>query len=170
MLMKTITLQEAYEIFAAFKDGKFSNKCLHPNTHVEDRVETYEVKGKDIKINSRVRVCDDCKEELFDRELDTDNLINAYDEYRKLEGLLTSHEIREIRENLGIEPETLDKLILANGGSTRRYENGSIQSNLYDAFVRLTKEPNAVKILVNLPYSKLSRKEKEILLNQRGNL
>jgi len=147
---------------------KYDNKkCLHSNTSIITKEETYSVKGRDIKIIANVRVCDECKKELFDAELDNENLKRVYDTYRKEAGLLTSEDIKSIRNNLGISQETLDNLILANPGSTKRYERSGIQSNIFDAFLRLTKDPNAVKILANLPYSNLSGHEKEFLLNQR---
>ena len=144
-----------------------NKKCHHSNTSIITKEETYSVKGRDIKIIANVRVCDDCKQELFDTELDAENIKLIYNTYRKEVGLLTSEDIKSIRNNLGISQETLDNLLLANVGSIKRYERGSIQSNIFDALLRLTRDSNAVKILANLPYSNLSDKEKEFLLNQR---
>lgn len=45
--------------------------------------ETYPVKGEKITIPARVLVCSECKNDLFDEELDTANISAAYNEYRR---------------------------------------------------------------------------------------
>jgi len=51
-------------------------------TRIEVREETYSVKGKPITLPATVRVCESCCEAVYDRELDSRNIDNAYDLYR----------------------------------------------------------------------------------------
>lgn len=49
--------------------------------------ETYPVKGEDITIEAQVRFCDHCGSDVWDEELDPQNLERAFSIYRKKHGL-----------------------------------------------------------------------------------
>lgn len=67
----------------------FCHKCNdYREINIIQRKETYPVKGEKIEITSIVSLCKQCGEELFDEELDEENLERAYDLYRKKHGLL----------------------------------------------------------------------------------
>ncbi len=53
-------------------------------TRVEVRNETFPVKGEPTTISSNIRICNKCGEEVYDRELDTANLLRAYETYRSI--------------------------------------------------------------------------------------
>lgn len=59
--------------------------CLYCDTYTTTTVkevdERYPVLGKDIVIKANVRFCDNCGESLWDDQLDSKNLLDAYVKY-----------------------------------------------------------------------------------------
>ena len=74
-------------------------------TKIITRRESFNVCGEDIEVDAQVMVCAECGEELFNEELDSATLINAYNEYRRRHKLLLPEEIRKIREQYLTENE-----------------------------------------------------------------
>lgn len=52
------------------------------DTEVREVQETYPVKGEPTTVNAKVRFCCECGESILDMDLDKDNLLMAFDEYR----------------------------------------------------------------------------------------
>ena len=77
--------------------SKERKDCLHERTVIIEKEEIYNVKGEDIKVNAHVRKCLDCNEEILDMVLDTDNLKQAYDIYRKKHNMLSTKDIINLR-------------------------------------------------------------------------
>lgn len=48
--------------------------CAHKNFVVVDKQETYDVKGEKITVQSKVKKCSECDQEIFDMTLDTDRV------------------------------------------------------------------------------------------------
>ena len=70
------------------------------------RLEKYTVKGKEIRIRSRIARCKNCKSEIFHPALDRDNQHRVFEKYREktgedlnFENAKKLHEQREEREN-----------------------------------------------------------------------
>lgn len=71
----------------------------HVSSHIESKCEDLNVKGLTVKVDERVRVCDGCGKELFDRELEKEiekAAFEAYEKaafevYRQQKGLLRYH-------------------------------------------------------------------------------
>ena len=112
--------------------------CPNCDSEVKSSVrvisETYPVKGEDITIEAHVRFCDCCGNDLWDENLDAQNLLDAFAEYRKRHNLLQPADIRATREKYGLS-QTVFARVLGFGDKTiTRYENGSIadaaQNNL----------------------------------------
>ena len=59
-------------------------KCKHENTKIITKDETYPVLGNPITITASVKVCCDCGQELFDYDLDDNNLRMAFGIYNDL--------------------------------------------------------------------------------------
>ena len=116
--------------------------------HVQTMDETYPVKGENIAIKAQVSFCSECGEEVWNEELDENNLQTAYAAYRTVHGLLQPDEIRHIREKYGIS-QTLFARILGLGDKTiTRYENGSIQDKAQNNLIALVSHPENFKELV----------------------
>ena len=141
--------------------------CSHKRTLVIDKKNTYTVLGElDVSVNAKVRVCEDCGEEIFDMELDEANTRKAYDKYRQAKGLLTMGEIKYIRRQLDISPETMDRLLNCKKGATRHYEEGGVQTYQYDMLARLLNDTENVRRMVGFPYSALTEAEKNNILEK----
>lgn len=72
--------------------------CPHCKRNVESSVraisETYPVRGEDITIEAQVRFCDCCGVDVWDKDLDPQNLEMAYSIYRQKHGLAPDAIIR----------------------------------------------------------------------------
>ena len=82
-------------------------------------------------------ICIHCGEEVYPPEIGKTNMIALFDGYKKKMGLLTSQEIKEIRERYGLSQKQLSELIGCGLKTITRYENGAIQDRVFDNFIRL---------------------------------
>ncbi len=84
--------------------------------------------------------CKETNEKIVTPELEEINQLSIKDEYRKKHNLLTSSEIKEIREKYSLSQSDL-ALILGWGEVTiTRYETKEIQNEKYDAVLRKIKD------------------------------
>lgn len=97
-------------------------------TKIITRKENYTVCGEEVEVEAKVMVCAECGEDLFNEELDSATLLNAYNEYRRIHNLLKPEEIKKIREQYGLSQEDFAKLLNWEEKTIRRYENGAVQS------------------------------------------
>jgi len=108
---------------------------------VLSKEEVFNIRGEDIAIRSSVLVCDKCKHEIFDEELDEKNLELAYTEYRKRHNLLLSTQIKEIREKYNLSQRALGRLLEWGEITVNRYENGAIQDAAHNAILEFISHP-----------------------------
>ncbi len=120
------------------------------DTEVIEKKENLTVKGYEITLKVKIRICKECREELIDEELDKKSLNAFYEEYKRTHNLLTANEIKKIREKWGVSQSQFS-IILGMGEKTiTRYENGSIQDETHDNLIRLANELNNFKLIWNL--------------------
>jgi len=103
--------------------------------------EVFNVKGEDIVVKSSVLVCDKCKQDIFDEELDEKNLELAYTEYRKRHNLLSPKQIKEIREKYNLSQRALGRLLEWGEITVNRYENGAIQDAPHNDILKFISNP-----------------------------
>lgn len=96
------------------------------DTSVRMISETYPVKGENITIETRVRFCECCGKDLWDEELDAQNLLDAFREYRKRHNLLQPEDVRAIREKKGLSQTAFAMALGLERKEIVRYESGSI--------------------------------------------
>ena len=137
------------------------NECM---TKIIVKDETLKVRGQEITIKIKVRICEQCKEEILDRELDNENLKLFYDEYKKINNLLTTTEIKNIREQWGLSQSQFAILLGMGEKTITRYENGSIQDETHDNLIRLAKEHCSFKTIWELRNHKLDEKSRNKVL------
>ena len=102
---------------------------------VVKKEEEVNVKGELIKYKEENYYCSSCDVEFCNGEMEGNNLLRAKDEYRKKHNLLTSDEIRNIREKYSLSQSDL-ALILGWGEVTiTRYETKEIQNENYDKII-----------------------------------
>lgn len=143
-------------------------------TKVINRLESVPVKGEEIEINNSIRVCEKCGEDIFDEELENNNLNLAYDVYRRKHHILFPSEIKAIREKYAITQQNLARLLGWSEATLSRYENGSLPEESHNNLLKLITDPfNLQKLLVanssylsESAYKKLNKKLSEILENE----
>ncbi len=115
----------------------FCTECLSDqDVDLTIRPETITVRGEPIEVQSKAAICMNCGSEVFDSSMADEILKIAYGVYRKKHGLLSSDEIRQIRESYGLSHRALASLLGWGLVTTQRYERGLIQDEAHDAILR----------------------------------
>jgi len=122
---------------------RFCYECVkNVNTEIVESYETFNVKGMEIKVLSKKRVCSECGEEMSDVELDDATLTKAYEKYKAKNNMLTSNEIKEIRKKYSISQKGLALLLGWGEKTITRYENGSLQDKTHDSILKSIRDYN----------------------------
>jgi putative zinc finger/helix-turn-helix YgiT family protein len=117
------------------------------NTTIIEKEQTLNVKGRNITILAPIRICDVCGDEILDKELDSITLNRFYDEYRKLENLLSPSEIKTIRLKYNLSQTSFAKFLGFGEKTITRYENGAIQDVCHDNLIRLMNSLDSFALL-----------------------
>lgn len=125
----------------------YCEKCdeIKKEAKVINKIETFNVLGEDVEVDTQVMACEDCGEEIFNRELDEKTLQKAYEKYKIRHKLLLSDEIKDIRQSYGLSQRAFAKLLNWSDKTIRRYENGSIQNKSHNSLLKLLKDPQNMK-------------------------
>lgn len=118
-------------------------------TYIKEKQEIYRILNEeDVAINARVTCCSICGNEIFDIDVDNENIKKAYEKYKEKKGLLSSQEIGNIISQyedlsigdfaniLGIEP----RLLIS-------YISGAIQPEILNNLLLLMKNAENMKML-----------------------
>lgn len=111
------------------------------NTRVEEREETYTVKGESITVRAQVRICERCDEGISDEQLDHLTLQSAYDVYRVNHRLIFPAEIKALRELYGLSQRGLSSLLGWGAITIHRYEAGNLPDESHNRVLRLIRDP-----------------------------
>ncbi len=117
--------------------------------------EVYNVRGEPIEIEAEITICQECGTKIFDEERDSQNLEKAYSHYRKKHNLLLPDEIRLIREKYGLSQRALSRLLGWGEITIHRYENGAVQDNVHNNFLRFIEDPQNMQKLFEANHNKL---------------
>jgi putative zinc finger/helix-turn-helix YgiT family protein len=116
----------------------YCTNCFKEVTYTTKKeIEKSTVRGEVVESEITHCFCDECHEEIEVPEVTDHNLLLAFDEYKIKKGLLTSGEIRALRDKYAISAASLAALIGAGEKTIVRYENGAIQDEIYDTILRL---------------------------------
>ncbi|HEX3038163.1 MAG TPA: type II TA system antitoxin MqsA family protein [Oscillospiraceae bacterium] len=108
--------------------SKVCPECLNEaETEIKEKNEQYVVKGQEFIIKAKIKCCKTCGAELWDDELDSNNLLTAYNLYRETNGLLFPEEIKSIRLKYGLTQSSFAKILGFGEKTITRYENGALQ-------------------------------------------
>ncbi len=117
------------------------------------------VKKLDVEYIEKYYYCDEEDEEFYDEEVSKENYINLTDKYKEKVNLLTSKEIKRIREKYSLSQLDLAVLLGMGEITVTRYETGIIQEKTHDILLRIVdNEPHYLVEL--LKESKLPEKKK----------
>lgn len=134
--------------------------CPYCDSEVESTVrvisETYPVKGEDITIAAKVRFCNCCGKDLWDEELDAQNLLDAFAEYRKKHKLMQPEDIRATREKYGLSQTAFARVLGFGDKTITRYENGSIADAAQNNLIYLVRQPSDFANLLEKNKDKIS--------------
>ncbi len=100
------------------------------------------VKDKKIEFDEYYLIDLTTGEEIFDRDIEIENDIRLYDLYKSQEGLLTTTDIKNIRNKYQMNQKEFSKVLGLGEITIHRFENGSIQTGAVDSIIRLSKDPD----------------------------
>ncbi|MCZ6803627.1 MAG: DUF4065 domain-containing protein [Proteobacteria bacterium] len=123
------------------------------------------VRNEEIEVDIEYYKCTECEEE-FENTRDYDALETAYQIYRSLHNMLQPDEIKEWRKHHGLTQKELSQILAWGGATLNRYENGALQSEAHDKFLRLAMEPHNLTKLIQESSDALSKEKRERVLNE----
>ena len=98
------------------------------------------VKNKPVEYKEIYYLCPESDEEFYPEKIMDENLTKARDAYKRLCGLLTSSEIKEIRNYYGLNQKEFSNLFGWGDITIQRYENKAIQDETYNEVLRRAKD------------------------------
>ena len=131
--------------------GKVCSICEAGKLEVSYRDLEFEYKGNKFTVpNMKLYECDECEETLFDSKDERKLEKKLTDNRRIIDGLLTSQEIKEIREKFQMTQIQFAKLLRVGTKNFARYESGqSSQGYAMDNLLRILKKyPFAIDAIV----------------------
>ncbi|HDS30969.1 MAG TPA: helix-turn-helix domain-containing protein, partial [Firmicutes bacterium] len=114
---------------------------------IEKRQETYPVKGEPTEITATVSVCINCGTACYDTELDSDNLLRAFDKYRLKHNIISPEEIKEIRERYNLSQRGFARLLGLGEVTITRYEQGALPDQAHNLLLKLMKRDLNFKLV-----------------------
>lgn len=136
--------------------------CHNDNDfEIREEKEIICVREENIEIVSKITYCKKCGTKVWNSELDNDNLKTAYDLYRRKHNLLTSEEIKAIRNKYGISQALFAKVLGLDEKHIMRYENGSIQDIVHNDLILFSKNIDEFKKMFERKIYKFNDAEKE---------
>ena len=117
------------------------------------------VKDLSFEVEVNVAFCECCGEQVFPDKVAKENDLIVFDEYRRLKGLLTSQEIKKIREKRGMTQIELARFINAGDKNIARYETGTIQDAVFDNLLRMVDD--------DMCYNAMCEMKKRKIINKR---
>ncbi len=146
-----------------YKDGDMCPICGVGTIKVERKPETFEYKGKTLTLELTVYSCDVCGEDFFDDEEMRKHQKTIKDFQRRVDGLLTSEEIKQIREKYGLSQRELARILGVAEKSIAKYEAGFVaQSKAMDNLLRIIREFPEVLEFLKKPKKKIKTLAKVI--------
>ena len=136
----------------SLKDGMECPICEVGTLKRITRDETFNYKGKEIVVpNCTIYYCENCRDGLYEKKEEKRIEKILTDERRKIDGLLTSEEIKRIRTSFGYTQVQFARLLGVGEKNFARYEAGqSVQSKSMDLLLRLIERiPEAIDLIKN---------------------
>jgi putative zinc finger/helix-turn-helix YgiT family protein len=139
------------------------NCCAEQKCRVENRTETYSVRGESITVDGPVAVCNVCGERVFDEELEGKLFRMVYDEYRKRRGIISPGEIASVRGKYGLSQRALSRLLGWGLVTIQRYEKGAIPDEAHNLILKSLRSPDYMNQLIESNADALTDRERRRL-------
>ncbi|MDT8421563.1 MAG: type II toxin-antitoxin system MqsA family antitoxin [Desulfuromonadales bacterium] len=124
--------------------------CASEGLERKETRQIFEYKGKSIDIDKYIYYkCSVCEESIVDKDTLKRSGKVLKDFERKVDGLLTSKEIKKIRKKLNLTQDQISSLLGGGLKAFSRYENCQVtQSKVMDNLLRvLDKYPTAINVI-----------------------
>lgn len=134
-----------------YENGDVCTICGSGHLHKTVKDKVFKYKGESIIVEGFVVYsCDDCEESLVPKSSIKSSEKTIRDFQRKVDGLLTSEEIKKVRAALGFTQEAFANVLGVGLKTFARYENGTVtQNRTTDHLLRiLFEKPEALKIII----------------------
>lgn len=125
--------------------------------------ETRVIRDEPISLDVEIRYCLSCGEQMWDTAIDRKTIILFYDEYKRKHGLLTSAEIRSLREGYNLSQSAFARILGVGEKTITRYENGAIQDEAINNLMLLVRKASNFHTLWNKSKRLLSYKDNECI-------
>jgi len=106
---------------------------------------TARVRGEDVAVRAEATVCSRCNFQVLTDEQSDAYTVASADAYRKKHNLLTTRELKEIRQRLGMSLRVFAQYLSVGEASPKRWEAGLVQDNAMDELIRLKTNLNAAR-------------------------
>lgn len=110
---------------------------------IKEKLENVLIKGESVEYTKRYYYCTKSSLEFLPGNVLDENILRANDLYRKKIGLLTSEEIKNIRNKYKLTQKDFANLLGWGDITIQRYESKKVQDETYDSIIRkIGKNPN----------------------------
>ena len=134
------------------------NQCKSLKRYTtETRKRSFVIKGEDITFDLDVKICTDCKTEIFKEAYE--HMDKALNEYRKIHNLLTLPEIHEIAVSHNVTDGVFGRALGIDRMRWRDILIGSLPSTVENAAIQIAKDPAIFKKLACLHINQLNKVE-----------
>ncbi len=135
-------------------------------TEVVKKREVFHVFHDEIEVVSNVRVCGNCKEEIYDEKLDSETQEEVFRIYRGKHKLLSKNEIIQIRKQYGLSQRNFAKLLNWGDKTVRRYEQGSLPDRTHNSLLHFLKVPENMESYLEENETMIDEKIKQKILDR----
>lgn len=124
-------------------------KNMKDNIILKEETVKVKVKKLEIEYQEKYAVDKDTGEEIYVREIEIENDINLYNIFKSEKGLLTSNDIKSIRDIYSLSQTDFSKIIGLGAITIHRYENGTIQTEANNSIIEFCKKAsNMIKLII----------------------
>jgi len=130
-----------------------------------------ELKGETYSYSGKIATCDECSNEIYVSEVNDYNLIQLYNEFRKLHNIISLEKILEIPQRYNIGKRPLSLLMGWGEQTFTRYYDGDMPTKQYSVILeKIYEDPNYYLSILESNKEKLksiSAYEKSKIATQR---
>jgi putative zinc finger/helix-turn-helix YgiT family protein len=118
--------------------------CKTCNVEMDEKLVELEdeYRGETLTVSATGYVCPQCNGDWFGLDDVAEYGRHVADAYRRKHRLLTSNDIREARERLGMSQEAFARFLDVGAASVKRWEWGLVQDRSLDKLIRVLTDPN----------------------------
>lgn len=133
---------------------------------LKKEIRKFEYRKEKFPVHFHFYQCVDSGEEFTDAALDELNITQVHNKYRSKFGIPFVEEIRFIREQYGLSAAKMSEVLGLGINVYRQYENGEIPSVATGRLIRLAKDPEEFKQLLEISQGVFEPHEFERLLRK----